>query len=472
MSRPPPLEPGQRIDGFELQERVHHGGMGSLWRVTRPDLTQPAVMKVPAIQEDPTAIVGFEVEQMILPLLSGPHVPRFIAAGGFEAQPYIVMEYIEGQSLRPKLEQAPLPALQVASIGAQVAEALHDLHQQHVIHLDLKPSNILFRPGGAAVLVDYGLARHERLPDLLAEEFRLPLGTGPYISPEQVLRVRDDPRSDLFALGAVLYHLATGQRAFGNPTTVSGLRKRLYRAPTPPRAHNPDCPPWLQEIILHCLEVDAEQRYGSAAQVAFDLTHPQTVALTARANWTGRLSIGERLRRWVRSVGATPERRSVTRQLQRAPIVVVAVDASQEWEALADAVRAAARRVLQSEPQARLACVSVLKTSRIAPEAPTDEAGRNLHVQRLVQLQHWARPLALAPQRVTYHVLEAPDPAEAIIDYARANRVDHIIVGCRGLSGLRRYLGSVSTRVVAEAPCSVTVVKVPREEMAQAALAG
>ena len=468
MSRPPPLEAGQRIDGFELRERVHRGGMGSLWRVSRPDLTQPAVMKVPAIDEDPTAIVGFEVEQMIMPLLSGPHVPAFIAAGGFEAQPYIVMEYIEGASLRPQLEQAPLPAAQVASIGAQVAEALHDLHQQHVIHLDLKPSNILFRPSGAAVLIDYGLARHERLPDLLAEEFRLPLGTAPYISPEQVLWVRDDPRSDLFALGAVLYHLATGQRAFGNPTTIGGLRKRLYQAPTPPRAHNPDCPPWLQEIILHCLEADAEQRYGSAAQVAFDLTQPQTVALTARASWTGRLPIGKRLRRWARSLGASPQRRNVTQQLQRAPIVMAAVDLSQEWEALADALRATVRRVLTSEPQARLACVSVLKR-RIGLDTPTDEAGRNLHVQRLVQLQHWARPLVLPPQRVTYHVLEAPDPAEAIIDYARANRVDHIVIGCRGVSGLRRYLGSVSTRVVAEAPCSVTVVKVSRDEALEAA---
>ena len=112
----------------------------------------------------------------------------------------------------------------------------------------------------------------------------------------------------------------------------------------------------------------------------------------------------------------------------------------------------------------------MLKTNRIGLDTPTDEAGRNLHVQRLVQLQHWARSLALPPNRVTYHVLEAPDPAVAIVDYARANRVDHIVIGSRASSGLRRYLGSVSTRVVAEAPCSVTVVKVPREETLGAAV--
>lgn len=464
MERLRPPQVGQQIDGYELTQFVHRGGMATLWRVARPDLTLAAVMKVPSIQDDPTAIVGFEVEQMVMPLLGGPHVPRFVAAGGFDAQPYIVMEYIDGASLRPKLDQSPLPVAEVATLGAAVAEALHDLHQQHVIHLDLKPSNVLFRAGGQAVLVDFGLARHERLPDLLAEEFRLPMGTGPYISPEQVLHVRDDPRSDLFALGAILYHLATGQRAFGTPASVRALRQRLVRAPAPPRALNPDCPPWLQEVILHCLEVDAERRYGSAAQVAFDLAHPDSVALTARAQWTGELPLAQRLRRWARSIGAVPVRRNVTQQLLRAPIVVAAVDLSQEWEALADALRASVRRVLQSEPDARLACVSVLRTNRIGLDTPTDEAGRNRHVQRLVQLQHWARSLALPPERATYHVLEAPDPAEAIIDYARSNRVDHIVIGCRGSSGLRRYLGSVSAKVVAEAPCSVTVVKVPRAE--------
>jgi nucleotide-binding universal stress UspA family protein len=151
--------------------------------------------------------------------------------------------------------------------------------------------------------------------------------------------------------------------------------------------------------------------------------------------------------------------------------VVVAVDLTQHWEALSDALRATARRVLQSERHARLACLAVLKTPRIGLDTPNDETGRNRHVELLVRLQHWARPLSLPPHRITYHVLEAPDPADAIIEYARTNRVDHIVLGCRGLSGLRRYLGSVSTRVVAEAPCSVTVVKVARDEALAAASA-
>jgi len=148
------LLPGQLVDGFELLECLHYGGMAALWRVTRAGLTVPAIMKIPLLGDDPAAIVGFEVEQMILPLLQGPHVPRLIAAGGFEAQPYIVMEMLQGQSLRARLEHAPLPTDEVAAIGARVAEALNDLHQQQVIHHDLKPSNIMFREDGTAVLID------------------------------------------------------------------------------------------------------------------------------------------------------------------------------------------------------------------------------------------------------------------------------------------------------------------------------
>src|SRR5207237_7821580 len=113
---------------------------------------------------------------------------------------------------RPRLDQAPLPVPEIADIGAKVAAALHDLHRQHVVHLDVKPSNIMFRPSGEAVLIDFGLSRHDRLPDLLEEEFELPMGTAPYMSPEQVQFIRNDPRSDLFALGVMLYHLTTGER--------------------------------------------------------------------------------------------------------------------------------------------------------------------------------------------------------------------------------------------------------------------
>jgi nucleotide-binding universal stress UspA family protein len=456
------LQPGTVIDGFRLEQHIHEGSMATLWRVLHPDSEQRLVMKMPLIREgdDPAAIVGFEVEQMIMPILSGVHVPRFIGAGDFSEQPYIVMELVPGSSLRARLDEAPLPAEEVAAIGAKVAIALHDLHSQHVIHFDLKPSNIMFRHSGEAVLIDFGLARHDRLPDLLAEQFRLPMGTGPYISPEQVLRVRNDPRSDLFALGVILFHLGTATRPFGVPTTLHGLRRRLYRDPVPPRARTPRFPGWLQEVILRCLEVEPRRRYETAAHLAFELQHPEQIVLTARAErlaQDGPLTVA---RRWFRTLGAEPDsRQSAASQLLSAPIVAVAVDLTQVSEALAAALLSTARRVLETQPGARLACITVLRTSRLAMDAHVDEQGRNLRVMRLVELKHWARILGISDGKITYHVLEGSDPARVIIDFAESNRVDHIVIGARGSSALRRYLGSVSSQVVAEANCSVTVVR-------------
>jgi nucleotide-binding universal stress UspA family protein len=117
--------------------------------------------------------------------------------------------------------------------------------------------------------------------------------------------------------------------------------------------------------------------------------------------------------------------------------------------------------VLATEPRTRLACLTVLKTARIALETGAGAAGRNLRIRTLGKLKRWTRPLGTGPGKVTHHVLEAPDPAAAILEFARANRVEQVIIGSRGSSTLRRYLGSVSSQVVAQAECTVTVVKAP-----------
>jgi len=468
---PTPLEAGQVLDGFRLEARLHQGGMANLWQVSRADGSDDGfelLMKVPRIKggEDPATIVGFEVEQMLMPQLSGPHVPRFIARGDWTRQAFIVMERIPGDTLRPLLDDAPLPPEQVADIGARVATALAALHRQHVVHLDIKPSNIMFRPDGTAVLVDFGLSRHEQLPDLLEEEFTLPMGTGPYMSPEQVQFVRNDPRSDLFALGVMLYHLATGERPFGQPNSVRGLRRRLFVEPVPPRALRAELPAWLQEIILHCLEVRPERRYQSAAQLALDLREPGGVALTARAEKLSTSGAMRRLKRWFFALGAeAPPPAPAGQQLARSPIVMAAVDVDNATPELLTQLCETVRRIVQTEAGARLACVSVMRVNRIGIDELTDKHGQSLHVKQLIALKHWARPiskaLSLEDGRLTFHVLEAPDPAGAIIDFAHRNGVDHIVMGARGASALRRYLGSVSGQVVAESDCTVTVVREP-----------
>ena len=465
---------GLQIDGFTLGEKLHTGGFATIWEVTHPDHALPMVMKVPTILDgyDGPTIVGFEVEQMIMPRLSGPHVPKVIGIGDFDAMPYIVTEKIQGGSFLSVFQTAPLPLSDVIEIAARMVDAVADLHRQHVIHLDLKPENFLQRTTGEMVLVDYGLSRHDQLPDLLAEEFTIPMGTFPFIAPEQYLRCRDDLRSDLFALGAMLYALATGRNPWGTPETLRGVRKRLWRDPEPPRAIRPEIPEWLQEIILRALMVDPMQRYQTAAQMAFDLGHPAQVKLTSRAlklKRDGWLQVWDRWR-IMRKIRRFTAPLSVAAQMASVPVIVVAVDVSPEGERLAEVLRTAVTRMLTIEPDARIACVNVIKTARIGIDQGTDDQGNNLHVVRLVALKQWADSIDLPDHRLTYTVLEGSDPGQAILDYATTNHVDHIVMGARGHSTTRRYLGSVSAQVVAEAHCSVTVIRLPeRREDAEAA---
>jgi nucleotide-binding universal stress UspA family protein len=479
------LEPGTQIDGFRVESRIHAGGMAVLYRVTGPDAGFPLVMKVPRFGhgEPGESVVSFEVEQLVLAALEGAHVPRFVASGDLTREPYIVMEEVLGRSLAEWTDAAPVEPAVVARLGAAVGTALHELHLQGAIHLDLKPANVIIRPSGEAVLIDFGLARHAHYPDLLAEELRTPIGSAPYMSPEQVMGVRWDPRSDTFALGAILYELATGRLPWGLPASRTALRRRLWRDPVPPRAIVPTVPEWLQEVILRCLAADPAARYPSAARVAFDLSDPGQIGVGARGRKLRRDGAWKVFRRWLRAAGMEPgEAPAPLRRLPGPSIVLVAIATQHPDEAQLDALREAVTRIRGGGGEQRIACVTVIRPSPEVGGGPEDETAAGQRIKHLVVLRHWAEPLGLGPGRISFHVLEGNDPAEAILKFARMNQVDHVVIGApprdvplRGMLGtvsarvsreaapeplqLFRLLGTVSTKVAAEAPCTVTVVR-------------
>jgi serine/threonine protein kinase len=459
------MQPGAVIDGFTVGARVHRGGMATLWSVTHPGINVPMLMKVPRVSEgeDPAAIVSFEMEQMILPRLSGPHVPACFGTGDFARQAYVVIERIPGQTLYQRLGELPLGYEEARVLGGKIASALAALHRQNVIHHDVKPSSIMFRDSGEAVLIDFGLSHHDHLPDLLQEEFRLPYGTAPYMAPERLLGVRDDPRSDLFSLGVLLYFFTTGVRPFGESETLRGMRRRLWRDPYPPRKLKTDYPTWLQEIVLRCLEIEPAWRHPTASQLAFDLGHPDQVRLTARSERRERDPLSTVWRRRFNRGAMQPKPKSDSAdQLASSPILAVAIDTTEASGPLNQALRVTTERILATLPSARLACLNVLKLGRVTIDRTLDEQGNNKHVDRLVALRHWASSLQLDESRLTVHVLEAIDPASAILEFVEANQVDHIVIGARQDSMLRTLLGSVSSKVASEARCTVTVVRPPR----------
>jgi eukaryotic-like serine/threonine-protein kinase len=459
--------PGVTIDGFLIQSKFTSGGMGSLWNAVKPGIDYPLVLKMPFLDPgaDVSTIVGFEVEEMILKRLSGSHVPKFAGSGDLAKTPYIAMELVRGENLETYLTKAPLPVDELTRIAVLVATAVGSLHRQKVIHQDLKPENIILTDRGA-VLIDFGLAHHQELPDLLAEESKVPMGTPAYISPEQVIGHRGLPASDIFALGCILYELATNEKPFGEPGTQAGMRRRLFHVPTAPRQINKQLPRWFQEIILNCMEVDPARRYADSGRLLFDLNNPDQVVIGRRDASKGQGFLAKISRFFSKEKAeafALPSL-SAGKSKDEMTMIMVAVDLSDGVDVLAQTVRSEAARVLWTAPNARLACFTVLKTKLFGEDASVTNEGKSAYVQRLVQLKDWARPYQLKEDLVSYHVVEAQDPAQAILDFAARNDVGHIIIGARGSSALRRHLGSVSAKVVAESLCSCTVIRIRKEE--------
>ncbi|MEI6737395.1 MAG: serine/threonine-protein kinase, partial [Pseudomonadota bacterium] len=388
---------GSKIDGFCLGELLHTGSMASIYHLTGPHGQLPLIMKIPKLGPGERAVnvISFEVCRMVLGALAqSPHHPTLVAYGDVESTPYLVMEFVEGTRLSEWIERAPLAPTDVVRLGSAFALALADLHRQDVIHLDLKPTNILYRADGKVVLIDFGLSHHRQYPDFLAEELRFPVGNWVYMAPEQVMGVRCDPRSDIYALGAILYELTTGRLPFGRPRSIAELRSRLYRDPLPPRAIIPATPEWLQEIILRCLEVDVRARYASAELVVFDLTNPEGVQLTKRASrqysarWWTQLRRRIQARRFEPAPCPPPFFQS-----QVARIAVVALVPHESDEALRLALRDAAQRVIAADPACRIACVTVVPPAVSLSGQGEEHSATGRHISRLVELRHWAKPL-------------------------------------------------------------------------------
>jgi len=464
------LQAGTELDGFRIGACLHAGGMAHIYEVTYAD-ERPSpfemVMKVPRMTAGDGAenIVGFEVEHQILQVLQGTYVPRFVAAGDLVNMPYLVMEHVRGQTLQQLLDahthnRTRAEVMDITRLGASIARAAHSLHQQNTCHLDIKPANVLLHPDGHAVLLDFGLSCHAHYPDLLAEELRKAVGSPAWIAPEQVVGVRGDPRSDIFAIGVMLYELATSELPFGNPQTDGGMRQRLWMDPKPPRRLREDLPEWFQEVVLRCLEPEAAKRYPSAAHLAFDLEHPEQVKVTKRGKQLEGTPFFTHFKRWLKAAGMHYQPSPLpSQQIDEVPILMVAVPNHDVSDATLYSLRQAVARSLGIRPGARLAVVTVISPNQTSA-SDSDKSETSVHRQFLTMLHQWAQPLDLEQHQTSFHVLEAGDVANAIVRYAEGNNVSMIVMGAatHGLQ-MQRFVATVPIKVAMEAPCTVILVK-------------
>jgi eukaryotic-like serine/threonine-protein kinase len=276
-----PLAAGTRIGAYEALGPLGVGGMGEVYRARDTRLDRMVAIKVlPAhLAEDAGLRARFEREAKAVAALSHPHILAIHDFGTHDGIAYAVMELLEGQTLRERLEAGPLPVRKAVELASQTAQGLAAAHDKGVVHRDLKPENLFLTSEGRIKILDFGLARHDppradddRSPTVTREtDPGTVLGTVGYMSPEQVRGATVDHRSDIFSLGCVVYEMLTGVRAFRHATAAETMTAILREEPPELPDATAQALPAVERIVRHCLEKAPSERFQSARDLAFDL---------------------------------------------------------------------------------------------------------------------------------------------------------------------------------------------------------
>jgi len=289
-------EVGDTLDIFILCSRLHDGPLANIFLAEDLLSRQQVVLKIPCsdILNQPILLYHYQNEDRISRRLDHPGIVRFIHRQ--RSRQYIIMEYVVGQDLRSRIGRNKILALDDAlSLMEQLCKVVAYLHEQSIVHLDLKPENILCCGQTGIKLIDFGLASCCHLPDLLALDMQNPQGTPWYISPEQLLGERADPRCDIYAMGMLLYEMLTGQLPWPRSSKISIARRRLRHDPIPPRHYNKDIPPQIQSIILRAIARQTRDRYPSIADLQHDLQYWSQLPVTDAGQTRRRSSLWGRL---------------------------------------------------------------------------------------------------------------------------------------------------------------------------------
>jgi serine/threonine-protein kinase len=292
-------QPGESLGPYRLASLVSSSGMAAIFCAWDEDRRRRVAIKVPHPQAecDPVFYERFQREIQIGQKLDHKGILKALDSGTPD-RVFMAMEWLDGRPLRHILaEQGKLGPDPAIAFALKICDALEHMHSHGVVHRDLKPENIMVCPDGEIKIIDFGIASLAGARRLTFGKLSEVMGSPDYISPEQVKGKRGDARSDVYALGVMLYEMLTGRTPFHADNALAIMNERLLNHPRPPRDIEPSISPHLQEIVYRALERDPANRYASARELAWDLAHPLQVGIEDRAElkeWNERRSPGRR----------------------------------------------------------------------------------------------------------------------------------------------------------------------------------
>jgi len=286
------LRPGKTLDNrFFIEETITRSGMATIFKATDLKTRETVAVKVPFMEfeSDPGFYSRFQREEEIGNRLHHPYILRFVPEeeGEHRSRPYIVTEYLRGYTLAHLLNSMrPMPEKDALRFASRLCEAVGYMHEQGVIHRDLKPQNIMMCYDGTIRIMDFGIAKSAEGKRITFTGFTPAVGTPDYMAPEQVRGKRGDERTDIYSLGAMLYEMVAGATPFEseNENLFVIMNARVTGDPVAPRTRNPDVSPQVEEIILHAMERDPDKRYQTAAAMKIELDDPEKVLVTGRCD--------------------------------------------------------------------------------------------------------------------------------------------------------------------------------------------